>query len=114
MGYWQGMDLAGADVDCLVMDRLPFKSPSDPLLQSIKQGLEDRESDFFLEFLLPDCALRLRQGFGRLIRRGSDRGVFVIGDARYWDASYAQYLQNNLPTFGWTDTLNDAIAFTGN
>jgi len=114
MGYWQGMDLAGADVDCLVMDRLPFKSPSDPLLQSIKQGLEDRESDFFLEFLLPDCALRLRQGFGRLIRRGSDRGVFVMGDARYWEASYAQYLQNNLPTFGWTDTLNDAIAFTGN
>ena len=83
-------------------------------MQGIKQGLEDRESDLFLEFLLPDCALRLRQGFGRLIRRGSDRGVFVIGDARYWDASYAQYLQNNLPTFGWTDTLNDAIAFTGN
>jgi ATP-dependent DNA helicase DinG len=113
MGHWQGMDLAGANVDCLVMDRLPFKSPTDPLLQSIRQGLEDRESDFFLEFLLPDCAQRLRQGFGRLIRKGSDRGVFVMGDARYWDASYAQYLQDNLPTFDWTSTLSDAIEFIG-
>lgn len=113
MGYWQGMDLAGAEVDCLVMDRLPFKSPSDPTLRGAKQRLDALGSDFFLEFLLPDCALKLRQGFGRLIRRASDRGVFVIGDARYWDASYAQYLQNNLPMFRWTDQLDDAVEFIG-
>jgi ATP-dependent DNA helicase DinG len=65
----------------------------------------------FTEFLLPDCALRLRQGFGRLIRSEDVQGLFIMGDQRFWDSSYAGFLQQALPEFSWTTDKEAADQF---
>jgi len=67
--------------------------------------------DFFSDYILPDCALKLRQGFGRLIRAERDQGVFIIGDPRFWNARYASLLQASLPEFRWTQSASEALSF---
>jgi DNA polymerase-3 subunit epsilon/ATP-dependent DNA helicase DinG len=92
--FWEGIDLPGDELRCLIIVRLPFSVPSDPLVAARSADLEDA----FNEYTLPDAVLRFRQGFGRLIRRADDRGVVVVLDSRMWQKAYGRAFLDALPT----------------
>ena len=91
--FWEGVDLPGDVLRCVVIARLPFSVPDDPLVQ----GRAERYDDPFLDFQLPQAALRLRQGFGRLIRTKSDYGAVVLLDRRVVTRDYGEVLLGSLP-----------------
>ena len=90
---WEGVDLQGASLDALVMARLPFPVPTDPIVAARSEKFEDG----FLEYSIPEAVQRFRQGFGRLIRSQTDRGVFVILDNRIVTKNYGVKFQRALP-----------------
>ena len=92
--FWEGVDIAGEALSCLVLVRLPFAVPTDPIVAARSETFEDP----FQEYSLPDAILRFRQGFGRLIRSKSDRGVVIILDRRILNKSYGQAFLDSLPT----------------
>lgn len=92
--FWEGIDLPGEQLTCLFIVRLPFAVPTDPLVAARGAVYEDS----FYEYVVPDAVLRFRQGFGRLIRRASDRGVVVILDNRAWRREYGAAFLEALPT----------------
>ena len=91
--YWEGIDLPGDQLVCLLIARLPFAVPTDPLYVARSQLYEDA----FHEFAVPEAVIRLRQGFGRLIRSATDRGVVVLLDSRLWQRSYGEIFLDALP-----------------
>jgi len=91
--FWEGVDLPGDVLRCVVIARLPFSVPDDPLVQ----GRAERYDDPFLQFQLPQAALRLRQGFGRLIRTKTDYGAVVLLDRRIVTRDYGDVLLGSLP-----------------
>ncbi len=91
--FWEGVDLPGDELRTLMIVRLPFAVPNDPLVAARSAEFEDP----FTEYTLPDAILRFRQGFGRLIRRASDRGVVVLLDSRVWKKEYGQAFLDALP-----------------
>jgi ATP-dependent DNA helicase DinG len=91
--FWQGVDIPGEALSCLVIDKIPFMNPGDPLLEA----LQERDTQSFANYSLPKAILDLRQGFGRLIRRRSDRGVVVIFDTRLFTKSYGTEVLSSLP-----------------
>ncbi len=91
--FWQGVDVPGEALSCLVIDKIPFMNPGDPLLEA----LQERDPACFANYSLPKAILDLRQGFGRLIRRRSDRGVVVIFDTRLFTKSYGAEVLASLP-----------------
>ena len=95
--FWHGVDIKGDALRCVVIDRLPFAAPSDPLLQARKAFFEKQQRDFFTEYSLPEAVITLRQGVGRLIRSESDSGVIVIGDPRLRQKSYGRIFMRSLP-----------------
>jgi len=92
--FWEGVDLPGDDLSVIVMPRLPFSVPSDPVLEARAETYGD---DSFLHHLLPDAILNFRQGFGRLLRRKTDRGVLVILDRRVTAKRYGHHFLESLP-----------------
>ena len=107
--FWEGVDLPGDELKCLLIVRLPFSVPSDPLVAARTADLENA----FRDYTLPDAILRFRQGFGRLIRRSTDRGIVVVLDSRVWRKEYGRAFQESLPTcttrLAPLDTLQDEI-----
>jgi predicted DnaQ family exonuclease/DinG family helicase len=91
--FWEGVDLPGDVLRCVVIARLPFSVPDDPLIQ----GRAERYEDPFMDFQLPQAALRLRQGFGRLIRTKTDYGAVVLLDRRVVTKDYGEVLLGSLP-----------------
>jgi ATP-dependent DNA helicase DinG len=92
--FWEGVDIPGDSLSVLVIAKLPFDVPTDPLIAARSEGFEDP----FNEYQLPEAILRFRQGFGRLIRTQSDRGVVVIMDRRILSKTYGNLFINSLPT----------------
>ena len=90
---WEGVDLEGASIKALVMTRLPFPVPTDPVVEARSELYEDG----FGEYMVPEAVVRFRQGFGRLIRSGTDRGAFVILDRRIISRGYGTKFQRALP-----------------
>lgn len=95
--FWEGVDVPGDALRGLVIAKLPFRVPSDPLTAAHAEAIAERGGDPFREFMLPHAALRLKQGFGRLIRSCSDRGVVVLCDPRAVTKSYGEQLIATLP-----------------
>jgi ATP-dependent DNA helicase DinG len=91
--FWEGVDLPGAGLSCVVIVRLPFRPPGDP----VQRARGERLSDSFLQLALPEAVLRLKQGFGRLIRRAGDRGAVVILDNRVSTRAYGEHFLKSLP-----------------
>ncbi len=91
--FWEGIDLPGDELRCLLIVRLPFAVPSDPLVAARTAELDNA----FRDYTLPDAILRFRQGFGRLIRRATDRGVVVVLDSRVWRKEYGHAFLESLP-----------------
>jgi len=95
--FWEGVDVRGEALSCVIIDKLPFASPGDPVLQARIQGMQQNGINAFSEFQLPKAVLTLKQGVGRLIRDVNDRGVLVICDPRLQSKSYGQTFLDSLP-----------------
>jgi ATP-dependent DNA helicase DinG len=95
--FWEGVDVPGRALRGLVITKLPFKVPSDPLTAAHCESIERRGGDAFRQYMLPHASLRLKQGFGRLIRTATDRGVIVLVDPRVISKSYGRTLLEALP-----------------
>ncbi len=86
--FWEGVDFPGEELEILLMARLPFLVPTDPVVEAIGERLAQKGQDPFRAFHLPEALIRFRQGFGRLIRRTGDRGLFVVVDPRLETRAY--------------------------
>jgi DNA polymerase-3 subunit epsilon/ATP-dependent DNA helicase DinG len=95
--FWHGVDFPGQELEVLVLTRLPFPVPADPRVEAISQALEEEGRSSFDHYALPEAVLRFRQGLGRLIRRGSDRGVCIVLDPRLVRARYRPAFWAALP-----------------
>jgi len=95
--FWEGVDVPGDPLRGLVIQKLPFRVPTEPITAARMEALEARGADPFQHFMLPHAALRLKQGFGRLIRTRTDRGAVLVLDDRLVTKRYAWYLRESLP-----------------
>jgi ATP-dependent DNA helicase DinG len=95
--FWEGIDVVGDQLSCVIVDRLPFPSPNDPLVAARLQALEGAGRQSFEEYMIPSAIVRLKQGFGRLIRSKSDRGVLVLLDGRASGMRYGETILGALP-----------------
>ena len=95
--FWEGVDVPGHALRGLVIAKLPFKVPNEPVTAAHCEAIEQRGGDAFRQYMLPHASLRLKQGFGRLIRTATDRGVIVLVDPRVVSKSYGRTLLNALP-----------------
>ncbi|AKJ42364.1 ATP-dependent DNA helicase [Pragia fontium] len=109
--FWEGVDVRGDALSCVIIDKLPFTSPDDPLLKARIEDCRLRGGDPFNEVQLPDAVITLKQGVGRLIRDTDDRGVIVICDNRLVMRPYGAIFLNSLPPAPRTRDLTKAIEF---
>ncbi|KAA8729878.1 MAG: ATP-dependent DNA helicase [Ewingella americana] len=109
--FWEGVDVRGEALSCVIIDKLPFTSPDDPLLKARIEDCRLRGGDPFNEVQLPDAVITLKQGVGRLIRDTDDRGVMIICDNRLVMRPYGEVFLNSLPPTPRTRDLDRAIRF---
>lgn len=109
--FWQGVDVQGEALSCVIIDRLPFAVPSDPIVEARIRSIREDGGDPFHEFQVPGAAIALKQGFGRLIRRRTDRGVLVLLDNRITRTRYGQFFFDSLPPYSFTTRLGDVEQF---
>ncbi|WP_059170934.1 ATP-dependent DNA helicase DinG [Bacillus sp. FJAT-27445] len=95
--FWEGIDIPGEGLSCLIVVRLPFSPPDEPLTKAKCELIEKRGGKPFSEYSLPEAVLRFKQGFGRLIRTGNDKGVIVVFDKRLGESSYGREFLQSIP-----------------
>jgi ATP-dependent DNA helicase DinG len=105
------VDVAGPALSIVVIDKLPFAPPDDPLLAARLSRLKAQGGNPFRDYQLPQAAIALKQGAGRLIRSESDRGVLMICDPRLVDKPYGRLLWRSLPAMRRTRDVDDAVRF---
>jgi len=103
--FWEGVDVVGEELSCVVIDKLPFASPADPVLKSRIQACAEAGGNPFVDIQIPQAVLALKQGAGRLIRAESDRGVLVLCDPRIVSRRYGRWFRDNLPDMPVTVTV---------
>ncbi len=108
LSLWQGVDVPGSACQLVVIDRIPFPRPDDPLASARQQAVARSGGNGFMSVAATHAALRLAQGVGRLVRSGGDRGVVAVLDSRLATARYASFLRASLPPF-WTTDSRDAV-----
>jgi ATP-dependent DNA helicase DinG len=109
--FWEGIDVVGDQLSCVIIDRLPFPSPGDPIVAARLHALEAAGHSSFEEFMIPSAIVRLKQGFGRLIRSKSDRGVVVLLDGRAASMKYGETIVAALPPARRVRTLEELRDF---
>lgn len=109
--FWEGVDVRGEALSCVIIDKFPFASPGDPVLQAKIRALSNEGRNAFMELQLPRAVIALRQGAGRLIRDVEDRGVFVVCDPRLLKKSYGHTFLNSLPEMSRTRNIEDVVEF---
>ena len=95
--FWEGVDVAGEALECVILAKLPFRVPTEPVLEARAEKIESDGGNSFVEYTVPQAVIRFRQGFGRLIRRRSDRGAIIILDSRVLTRSYGSVFLRSLP-----------------
>jgi ATP-dependent DNA helicase DinG len=111
--FWQGVDVPGDQLSCVIVDRLPFAVPSDPIVAARVNALNEEGRNAFAEYQVPQAVLALKQGFGRLIRAKTDRGVLSLLDNRIQRMAYGKIFMESLPKYATTNELNDVERFLG-
>jgi ATP-dependent DNA helicase DinG len=109
--FWEGVDVRGEALSCVIIDKLPFASPGDPVLQARIAALRRRGGNPFRDFQLPQAVITLKQGAGRLIRDVTDRGVLAICDPRLLNRSYGRTFLGSLPSMRRSSSLREVAAF---
>lgn len=95
--FWEGVDVAGDALQCVVVPRLPFRVPTEPILEARAEAIDAAGGNSFMEFTVPQAVIRFRQGFGRLIRRKTDRGSIIVLDRRIATKHYGRAFLESLP-----------------
>ena len=111
--FWQGVDVKGEALSAVIIDKLPFQVPSDPLVAARSAHIEREGGNAFSEYQVPTAILRLKQGFGRLIRSATDRGILAILDNRLSTKSYGKLFMASLPDYEVTENSADLVEFMG-
>jgi ATP-dependent DNA helicase DinG len=109
--FWQGVDVPGEQLSCVIIDKLPFAAPNDPVVNARIESIRKAGGNPFYDYQIPQAAIALKQGFGRLIRSKSDRGVLVLLDNRITKQRYGQVFFDSLPDYGFTTRLTDVEKF---
>lgn len=105
--FWQGVDVRGEQLSCVIIDKLPFAVPSDPIVAARTKFIDENGGRSFSEYSVPQAVITLKQGIGRLIRSKTDRGVIAILDSRLQTKSYGRDFLNSLPKARVTSELSD-------
>jgi ATP-dependent DNA helicase DinG len=109
--FWQGVDVPGEQLSCVIIDKLPFAVPNDPVVDARLRKIREAGGNPFYDYQVPQAAISLKQGFGRLIRSRSDRGVLVLLDNRISKQRYGQVFFDSLPDYGFTTSIGDVEKF---
>jgi ATP-dependent DNA helicase DinG len=112
--FWEGVDVRGEALSCVIIDKLPFTPPDDPMTQARVAALKSRHGNPFREYQLPEAVIALKQGVGRLIRDVNDRGVLCLCDPRVRTRAYGRVFLQALPPLRVTRDIADVQAFFGN
>ncbi len=105
--FWQGVDVRGEQLSCVIIDKLPFAVPSDPIVAARQRHIEEQGGSSFYEYSVPQAIISLKQGLGRLIRSTTDRGVLAVLDPRLRTKGYGQTFLQSLPPCRVTSRIDD-------
>lgn len=95
--FWEGIDVKGDALECVILTRLPFKVPTQPIIEARAEAIEKYGGDAFYDYSLPMAVIKFKQGFGRLIRSREDKGVVIIFDRRVITKKYGHTFLRSLP-----------------
>ncbi len=109
--FWQGVDVQGESLSCVIVDRLPFAVPSDPVVAARMRAIEEDGGSAFFDYQVPQAVITLKQGFGRLIRSLEDRGVLMLLDPRMERQRYGRVFMESLPPYRVTKDIAEVEAF---
>jgi len=109
--FWEGVDVQGEALSCVIIDKLPFAAPDDPVLKARAEAMERQGRNPFMDYQLPQAVIALKQGVGRLIRDEKDRGVLVLCDPRLRSKPYGRLFLASLPPMPRTDRLENVQSF---
>ncbi len=109
--FWQGVDVQGEQLSCVIVDKLPFAVPSDPIMRARTDAITAAGGNAFNELQIPQAVIALKQGFGRLIRSLSDRGVLMLLDPRIRTTRYGATFLDSLPAYRRTDDITEVERF---
>jgi ATP-dependent DNA helicase DinG len=111
--FWQGVDVVGEQLSCVIIDKLPFASPSDPVVAARIEAIGRQGGNAFADFQVPEAILTLKQGLGRLIRSSQDRGVLAVLDSRLVERPYGRRFLASLPPARLVHDVSEVEAYLG-
>jgi ATP-dependent DNA helicase DinG len=111
--FWQGVDVPGESLSCLIVDKLPFDSPGEPLVAARIDAIRNQAGNPFMDYQVPSAIITFKQGMGRLIRKSSDRGLLSVLDTRILTSRYGRLFLGSLPKIPITHDLSDIRSFFG-
>jgi ATP-dependent DNA helicase DinG len=111
--FWQGVDVQGEQLSCVIIDKLPFAVPNDPVVAARIKTIDEDGGNAFFEYQVPSAVISLKQGFGRLIRSLHDRGLLCLLDNRILSKRYGKVFLDSLPKYGRTTDVKAVEKFFG-